>query len=136
METHLKIKHLAPYFPHELEIIVSDEKGGCIVVALNTQSVYIDSGCDYPFEEIKPILRPFSDLTKEIEINGKKFIPINEIAFDTEIQSDKYLLLNVNAYVKINLLGTPFNIINKLFEWHFDVFDLLSNNLAIDINTL
>jgi hypothetical protein len=27
-------------------------------------------------EKIKPILRPLSDLTKEIEVNGEKFIPI------------------------------------------------------------
>jgi hypothetical protein len=29
-----------------------------------------------------------------------------------------------------------YKIYQKLFEWHFDVFDLLSHNLAIDINTL
>lgn len=41
---------------------------------------------EYPFDPqkrtyfLKPILRPLSDLTKEIEINGEKFVPIVIIA--------------------------------------------------------
>lgn len=35
---------------------------------------------DYELYEIKPILRPLSDLIKEIEVDGKKFIPLVEIA--------------------------------------------------------
>ena len=32
--------------------------------------------------------------------------------------------------------NTPYWIMEKLFKWHFDVFNLLEKGLAIDINTL
>jgi len=34
---------------------------------------------DVFLEEVKPILRPLSDLTKEIEVNGEKFVPIERL---------------------------------------------------------
>ena len=34
---------------------------------------------DFIIKDLKPALRPMSDLTKEIEVNGKKVTPIKEI---------------------------------------------------------
>ena len=136
---------------------------------------------DVYLEELKPILRQLSDLTKEIEHNGEKFVPIiklanqnyyvnngltpifdrcktvNESNFlaynsDTEISRCQFRFrtfgadgensdLNFEFYdntshVERNKHFSTLANINKLFEWHFDIYGLIEKNLAIDINTL
>ena len=59
-------------------------------------------------EFIQPILLPLSDLTKEIEVNGEKFLPIDilsgETYFDYELtKSNK--LVEVPFFITI----TPFH---------------------------
>lgn len=83
----------------------------------------------------KLILHPLSDLTKEIEINGKKFIPEDKFDHVISFYSDS-VILEMRGYERINLLDHPMKIINQLFEWHFDVFGLIEKGFAIDINTL
>ena len=92
----------------------------------------------------KPILRPLSDLTKEIEHNGERFVPIDELWGQTlgEIDSntyDDYFFnpdLKTTWICKENVLQLEWVVVEKLFEWHFDVFGLIDAGLAIDINTL
>ena len=64
------------------------------------------------WEDVKPILRPLSDLTKPVLPDGK--IPLVELA---KIQNQLQLF-------------------QKLYEWHFDIFGLIEKGEAIDINTL
>lgn len=85
-----------------------------------------------PFHKIefKPILRPLSDLTKEIEHNGEKFVPSEKLAFHLFEKSDREYYLNGG----IN--GVPFWVSQKYFEWHFDVFGLIEKGLAINKNDI
>lgn len=104
---------------------------------------YINS----PFNTIKPILRPLSDLTKEIE--ETKFVPVDYFEIGEEINADfpfefdhgnvkliQYLesISKYNLHNDINYL--PFSVVQKLMEWHFDVYGLIEKGLAIDINSL
>jgi hypothetical protein len=140
----LELKHLAPYLPYELKAIIrlredsslpiNDE---CIVTVSCFEVAYLDS----EYDEFKPILKPLSDLTKEIEVDGKKFIPIMVLELDSHT-------LSVNEYSNhLEIRGVESNewsyaidvyteIMCKLFEWHFDVFGSIEKGLAIDINTL
>lgn len=137
----LEIKHLAPYLPYglKLQYVVRDkvEKTGIInSISHNedeTHPTRISISSMYDEEHIwmfKPILRPLSDLTKEIEVDGKKFVPIYII--------DKRNNLSVLETTKdadlIDCLS--YWVINYLLEWHFDVFGLIENDLAVDINDL
>ena len=73
------IKELAPYLPYGLKIkgikpvatydlmTLCDKKG--------LSNITIDTIIDTP-NFYKPILRPLSDLTKEIEVNGERFVPM------------------------------------------------------------
>lgn len=77
----LEIKHLAPYLPYDLkEINYTAKKHGLIetpligVVNANNILTFVDGKA-----EGKILLRPLTDLFKEIEHNGEKFIPIREI---------------------------------------------------------
>ena len=89
---------------------------------------------DYFYFETKPILRTLSDLTKEIEHNGEKFVPSKEI-----IKHRPNDLIDVSYVFSMNYLeieSLPFWAILKLIEWHFDIANLIPVGEAIDINTL
>ena len=80
--------------------------------------------------EIKPILRPLSELNVEsIEstLFGKMSDNIAEWFkyFDSDSQNKD-----------IAILQAPYPVLEYCFENHFDVFSLIKNGLAIDINTL
>lgn len=70
------------------------------------------------------ILHPLSDLTKEIEHNGEKFVP-EENLLDSEM-----ILRNVDYRM------LRFGDIERLISWHFDIVGLIDKGEAIDVNTL
>lgn len=85
-----------------------------------------------------PILYPLSDITKEIQHHGKKFIPLSEIIEDDRCNSDVQHLsqMILNLDVKDLCLNYPFWVVQKLVEWHFDVAGLIKKRQAVNINTL
>ena len=136
----LELKHLAPYLPYGLKVFVEDGINAVEEVLGMWQHSCITEVEDTDFELLKPILRPLSDLTKEIEHNGEKFVPIQKISFvDGEFyldEVDDIIYFNDTCGLDAYEVTRCYSLIEKLFEWHFDVFDLLSKNLAIDKNTL
>ena len=156
----LEIKHLAPYLPYGLKAkFQAKNKKTCRKYVIGTISVmYSDcSICCYDTvnatpDNFKPILRPLSDLTKEIEINGEKFVPIVELAkiaypdlvweFDrTRAISEwkkkpAYFFFQKNSFFAClfnNAIPNQIVLFNKLFEWHFDVFGLIDQGLALPL---
>lgn len=78
----------------------------------------------------KPILRPLSDLTKEIEVDGEKFVPFDELkSYSFELNKDR-------KWSKVVLEDMPYSEVLKLYSWHFDIHNLINRGLAIDINEL
>lgn len=137
----LTLEHLAPYLPYGLKVQFDYKRIDKIIEKRIATINLIDSVWDrcninngsisydlIYFDEIKPILRPLSDLTKEIEVNGEKFVPI-------EVLKHRYDFI-YSSLNKYNLDKWEFRVIQKLFQWHFDVFGLIPQNLAIDFNTL
>lgn len=160
----LELKHIAPYLPYGLKIKSGNYTLRNLVIEVDN---YSSSHNEVSLKNVvsgighKPILRPLSDLTKEIEHNGERFVPIFEIynivnnishvqrkklkAVLNKDLNGKYVSKAIldfkgkfNAiYIKHNeVLKCSYEVIQKLLEWHFDIFSLLENNLAIDINTL
>lgn len=123
------------------------------IVGFQNKLVYI--GCDLNrIEAIKPILRPMSDLTKEITHKGynddKPFVPMMKIAkilygcdFNYEFGISEFGI-DVNIYNGETYLNSTVFRIDKcsisvfdlLFEWHFDTRNLIDKGEAIDVNTL
>ena len=123
---------------------------------------FVNGSCDYYFEddyecEIKLLLRPLFDLTTEIEHNGEKFVPIVELIkikykkWYDEKKGSRYadidFELNTN-YVKahFSFMATlcieiwlrdisheEYWVVQKLLSWHFDIYNLIPQKLAIDI---
>lgn len=162
----LELKHLAPYLPYGLNIYNSafmfrsnwneNEIGVMIGVTDNIQNetfdiVMIRERDKYKLQDsrnhFKPVLRPLSDLTKEIDygLSTYSFIDLFEIGdcdgcvYEFEHGNIKTIeslesISRHNSYNDINYL--PSAVVNMMIEYHFDVFGLIEQNLAIDINTL
>ena len=88
-----------------------------------------------------PILYPLSDLTKEIDHNGEKFVPIERLKdvfmlewcdlFDDSIDAILEFAKYKN-FKKIEYL--PFCIVQKLVEWKFNLMD--ESEEFINVNDL
>ena len=139
----LELKHLAPYLPYGLKFYVEHLDG----TQLPSWTITIDSNIRQVIEfQNRPILRPLSNLTKEVEIDNVKFVPyywfekLNyscSLGFGTikfEHKRQHIFYLNPSDYESINEL--PYEIVVKLIEWNFDIFGLIEKGLAIDINSL
>lgn len=125
----LELKHLAPYLPYDLKILHSVKEINTMK-AITDICIHTELGHTlnfYRFIEFKPILRPLSDLLKTIEVNNQKFMPARKLGF---YQTDVDFIF-INQIVLIQ-----FRFVQKLIEWHFDIFGLIEKGLAVDINNL
>ncbi len=76
-------------------------------------------GHGFSFEEVKPIFYDLSCLTKEIEHEGEIINPkdiLIKMDIGAELFSDEGLLHHT--------LDLPYKCIQKLLEWHFNIFSL------------
>jgi hypothetical protein len=96
-----------------------------------------DMPVDYFIDEIKPLLRPLSDIDKEIEFDGIKFIPYDTLkSFVSEKQWFKICSsIDLDGGEYSNLGDMPYWWTKTILQWHFDVHGLIKKGLAIDINT-
>jgi hypothetical protein len=132
MENKLTLEHLSPYLPYGLKIneggIDRELTGlkltndGTIIVNYN-YLIWVLIG------NFKPILRPLSDLTKEIEVDGEKFVPLNKLRLDFDLDFDA----EERSFVSMFEILEDYN---QLLKWHFDINELIEKGLAIDINQL
>ena len=120
----LNIEHIAPYLPYSVK--VGDGRTPFALTADNFSNV---------FPYITEIyLHPLSNLTKEIEVNGEKFVPIDW--FNENYAAIQYTKEQMQNHFISFGTKMSYDICQKLFEWHFDLFELIEKDLAIDINTL
>ena len=103
-----------------------------------------------PLKNMKPILRPLSDLKKdrfkqmvqdlyEVDIEFAEYHSGNTEKEDFTFTITYKLTGDVFTDIIVNrgsVDGTRYKIVKLLFENHFDVFGLIGQDLAIDINTL
>jgi hypothetical protein len=127
----LELKHLAGYLPYGLNCVKGIVRTKITAVSLDSKFLFVNRYLGsrekdmISIEDIKPILRPLSDLTKEIDVNGDKFVP-----------STLGLNLPLENLISEEILKLKYNTVQKLLEWHFDIYGLIEKGLAIDINTL
>lgn len=158
---NLTIQHLAIAFANGQKVRFFDAERekwhSCRITELRDGEMTIvseDYEYDVYFSEVLLILRPLSDLTKEIEHNGEKFVPIERL-FEIENPqhsangrgyyyevvpnwvscSTNYTAVAFAVYLN-SITKNQYWVIEQLISWHFDCFSLIENNLAIDINTI
>jgi hypothetical protein len=154
----LELKQLAPYLPYVLGFVTVHGKhvdlrfsiDGCLkysyshpMKAPNVKRIKQDS----VLKNYKPILRPLSDLTNEIKHNGEKFIPADRfktfVLCDVEIINKQGVLSlkfptgNKLCFINNEILAEcHYGFYEFLTMYHFDVFGLIEEGLAIDINEI
>ena len=136
-EKQLLFKALCMYLPYELEFKRNGRFTSNYLTGLDTDCILNE----YDNDVIKLLLLPLSALTEEIEHNGERFVPKDGIN-DIQIKVDQVSTFDYNSgnfYFNSKCLGKyamPFWVIEKLLEWHFDIFNLIPKNLAIDKRTI
>ncbi len=124
----------------------------------------------YGTSRFKPLLRPLSDLTKEIEHNGVLITPIVELfklaifrtwndeafnqfnQFQVEVKDGRAYLKDKGRMIVLSYDEDGFELLQyepkyehfkfinqremfeKLYEWKFDIYNLIPYGLALDIN--
>ncbi len=138
----MDIKKITPYLPYKLKGQVrwehlnrthNVELYGILPNDLEIENPY--GGHDYcDYDDFKPILRPISDLNKEIIRNGNKVIDIENMFLPC---GERDILKSWTEQNKC-WLGTQISylIYEQLFEWHYDVFGLIESGEAVDINKI
>lgn len=142
----LELKHLAAYLPYGLKCnvmgeLVDDYDEPRIpkifeIVGLDKDCVeYQEEGSTVTeqcvFSDCFPLLRPISDLTREISVNGKKVIPIEEMFLPCgERKVLEFWAKENKCWLGQMVSHLP---IQSLVEMHFDIFNLCENNLATAI---
>ena len=166
----LKKKHIAPYFPWEVQFKEGEQEPKVISALYDNSLACPTDFSPRRFDRVKLILRPLSDLAKDIEQNGERFVPMGELLKITlqktfnylENFEVKYVGENSNCYgisarcyekdeagfsfsednsfdftlnsARLNI--NQLELYTKLFEWKFDIFNLIEKGEAIDVNTL
>ena len=131
----LEAKHLVPYLPYELKFGSGNQKyyefvlSGIDFYTRTDIQIRTRGNRVYKISDIryKPLLRPLSDLTKEIEVNGEKFVPAGKMITHGFHNSFWYDVEKFN-YRYLYAMD-----LEKLFEWHFDVFGLIYQGLALPL---
>jgi hypothetical protein len=160
MKRELTLTDIAGYLPYGLKLL--DRKRGMTTVWEwqsaaccdwnGEEKVEMISGEKYSEELVmaSPILRPMSDLAREITHKGKTFIPIECIAEmtreDGKDSNWTYDLINwFGEYDPIwstyeLLMALPewliISVIDKLCEWMFDYRGLIDAGLAVSVHDL
>jgi hypothetical protein len=124
----LELKHLAPYLPYALKCRVTDLNR---ITTSEMHSVYSDGSCTFhdlieseqAFSDIKPILRPLSDLHCDFEVDDCNVYN----SLSARSRSD----LN---YLTPSYLKWSYKDIQILLKHHFDIFDLIEKGLAVSIH--
>ena len=145
----LTIEHLSCYLPYGLKIKFGEII--CTMSGISGSTMYTNVGhalCyapTQPFPQvIFPLVRPLSDLTREIEHNGERlvFTELFEIGdnggYNFEFDHGNIKLIErlktiskYNCHNDIKYL--PYPVVQEMIKYHFEIEPLLDNNLALPI---
>lgn len=87
--------------------------------------------------EYKPILSPISKLpNSEVGIDGEGFYSPCEVLsyYDNCFSKERFDAVLLSEKIKHGAFSA--NLTSRLFEWRFDVFDLIGQGFAVDLFTL
>ena len=129
-------------------------KDNCDLLLLSSVGVpmwYGSESLKDSFEISKPILRPLSDLKKEeyslkikswfisdgeVQLSIYQNTKVWTLTATYKLSGETFTDIVVNSDIRRGIFNTDYSIVVNLLKNHFDVFDLIDQGLAIDINTL
>jgi len=134
----LKLEHLAPYLPYKLRIVNvlrSGQKESFYEMEVENENDKGILNVLYGANQI-PVLRPLSDIIKQIDIDGDKFVPLHRLLEESNFNLNEMPADEINSYyaqfTDIDFLH--YNDALLLIKWHFDVFGLIEKRLALSVH--
>ena len=122
----LQAVFLAPYLPYALKIKVENDTSviftmsgiDCLLNAVNyAKGAWYESSSR--IEHIKPILRPLSDLGKDVNFSKLYFTSLDK--------REGFMVKRINeTYTRVNEL-------DFLFRNHYDIYSLIEKGIAISV---
>ena len=131
----LTLQDLCDYLPHGVmfygggtfaTLVGLSEKKAMLRHPMGVEAIDIDE----LHIENDLILRPLSELNEEIEHNGEKIVPIEEIGYH-----HNFSMLNTDQIIS-DPKRYPFTVVQALLSWHFDVHGLIEKGLAVSMKEL
>ncbi len=135
----LELKDICGYLPYGLKYQWTNMKSVRLISMTDEVDYSSQHSLSTAWEwmvhrQARPILRPMSDLTKEITHKGEKFVPLD-------------VLNNRGHFIEFDAAGLLYTVggcmdsdwlmvFDKFHEWMLDYRGLISAGLAIDVNTL
>lgn len=138
MNEQIEIKHLAPYLPYGVKILRPDGKTLLQLIGIeNNLLIFREPNRDnVSYGDItknKLALRPMSDLTKEVYQNE---ILIRWGGGLSDRAKAQWLKEVTDEMLYSAFNSIRYDFVEFMLEHHLDVFNLIPQNLAIDINSL
>lgn len=136
----LTLKHLAPYLPYKLKFLdlkCEPHDNISVLESLNIYKMLSDNNgnCDILFKEIKPILRPLSEFGDSDDLRKvHEFIGLGNWCDMYDNYFNAWFDDACGIYTLV--LQCPYEVLQYFLKNHYDIFGLIENKLAIDINTL
>jgi len=132
----LTLEYLAPYLPYGIKCLTYNNQIEYISLEPMPDPDYICVSDFLKNTNFKLILRPLSDLDKPlIGINEPNFKPSSR--YDLRFYDGEWCEEYYAEYGETPIAYIPVGGYNSWpFKYHFDVFGLISQGLAVDINTL
>lgn len=163
----LELKHIVGYLPYKLGVL-DDEGDRLELISIDMSEEDFCYSCysfkprmriDFMEDNLKPILRPISSITKQeayqlgVLITNKnemadKTVGIGKITVGewevpiinyTDIDGEEYSFMVMfcnHGISATNDNNMTFEAYEWLYENHFDIHGLIEQGLAIDVNTL
>lgn len=166
IELQKRIDIILKYACHDVKVQTPKGIGRIVIKSTRMQIQYEDGQLENLIKSIrfwgnnfKLILHKLSDLTKEGEYNGKKFVPLAELyriysgeqpvydsihhdsdSYGLKYKGSVYFWVYTPSFSFIGRSGinNQLELFNKLFEWHFWIFDqsYFEKGIVLDINSL
>ena len=146
---NLKSEYIAPYLPYDLQVLFEKEYFSTLKLVSDVHfSARDHNGGEFrtgyfvndEFRNWQLVLRPLSQLFEEIEVNGKRVIPINMLMQFWEmppVGTQEYSYKEQYFYKMlecVDLNCIRYGQYQMLLSWHFDIFGLIKNGLAVDMS--
>lgn len=136
----MELKYLLAYAPFNIKGLVGNTQRDLTAISLDSEFIFLTSykGSRVKqmagIEQFKPILKPMKCLSQDIE-TMRELITITDGWVSEEENYHQFLYNCMN-----DIAIYPRNVNNAIQELflknHYDIFNLIPNGLAIDINTL
>jgi len=122
----LQLEKITPYLPYSIDII--NNVGKRKELSINEFTYHFEKG-------FKPVLRPLID-TQTLPVNFGSEVGVFKDNFFGFTNFEYYY----NEYLEYGRAywhnRAPYVVVKRLLEYHFDVFGMIEDGLAVDVNTI